>query len=80
MLTSYFYLVTLEQDNMNKTSNWWYLAPVFLGLLGGFIMFLVLRKEDNETAKTGLVIGIIVQVVGIFVGVVFWFVEMRALA
>jgi len=65
---------------MNKTSNWWYLAPVFMGIVGGLLMFLVLRKEDNETAKTGLVIGIIAQVVGSVISIAYYITLVHKLA
>jgi hypothetical protein len=30
-----------------KGSRWFYMLPAFLGLLGGFIMYFTLSKEDN---------------------------------
>jgi hypothetical protein len=36
----------------------WYLAPIFLGILGGLIMYLVLKDTNPKMAKKGLVVSI----------------------
>jgi hypothetical protein len=58
-------------NNMPKTSNWWYLLPIFFGIVGGLIMFFALRKEDNETAKTGIVLSVIITGVALIITVLF---------
>ena len=35
----------------------WYLLPVFLFLMGGLIMFFVLRDRDRYMARNGLLLG-----------------------
>ena len=30
----------------------WYLAPIFLGILGGIVMYLVIKDDDPKMAKT----------------------------
>jgi len=43
-----------------KNSLIWYLLPVFFGIFGGIIIFVILWKKNNHfMAKIGLVIGIL---------------------
>ena len=51
-------------------SKAWYLLPIFFGLIGGLIMFFVLKDEDRRMAKKGAVVGIILTVVYTGVAVV----------
>jgi hypothetical protein len=51
--------------NYRNASDAWYLLPVFLGLLGGFIMWLALRDEDPRKAREGLYVGIVFFILGI---------------
>ena len=46
-----------------KRSNFWYILPLVLGLLGGIIAYFVLRKSDSKKAKICLIIGIGISVV-----------------
>jgi Trk-type K+ transport system membrane component len=43
----------------------WYLVPIFLGIVGGVIMWLALRKEDPRKAKKGLIVAVIVHFIGL---------------
>ena len=49
-----------------ERSNWWYLVPIFLGLIGGIIAFFALRNDDRKKAKNCLYLGIILAVIGLF--------------
>ena len=40
-----------------KRSNFWYILPIVLGLLGGVIAYFFLRKSDSKKAKICLVLG-----------------------
>jgi len=40
-----------------KRSNFWYILPIVLGLLGGVIAYFYLRKSDSKKAKICLVLG-----------------------
>lgn len=51
-------------------SKAWYLLPIFFGVIGGLIMFFVLKDEDGRMAKKGAVVGIILTVVYTGVAVV----------
>lgn len=46
-----------------KQSKAWWLAPIFLGWLGGLLMWLALKEENKPMAKKGLIVGIVLTVV-----------------
>ena len=48
-----------------KRSNWWFLLPIFIGLIGGIIAYFVLRHDDPKKAKNCLYLGIILAIIGI---------------
>tara|TARA_Y100000780_G_scaffold225982_1_gene239212 strand:+ start:212 stop:433 length:222 start_codon:yes stop_codon:yes gene_type:complete len=52
-------------------SNWWYLVPVFLGIIGGIIAYFALRNDDRKKAKKCLYLGLILGVVQITVDLIF---------
>ena len=54
-----------------QRSNWWYLLPIFLGIIGGVIAYFALRNDDREKAKNCLFLGIILGVIGITVNLLF---------
>ena len=47
-------------------SNFWFLLPIFLGLIGGVIAYFVLRNDDSKKAKNCLYLGIVLAIIGIF--------------
>lgn len=49
-------------------SNWWYLLPIFLGIIGGLIAYFVLKKDDVKLAKNCLFVGIAMMVLGLLIG------------
>jgi len=53
----------------DKPSAAWYLAPIFLGIVGSTIMWYVLKDEDHpdspKMVKKGWVIGIVLTLVSI---------------
>lgn len=42
-----------------KRSNLWYLLPIFLGLIGGIIAFLILLHSDPRKAVYCVLIGVL---------------------
>jgi len=54
-----------------ERSNWWYLVPIFLGLIGGIVAYFALRNDDRRKAKNCLFLGIILGVIGITVNLLF---------
>ncbi len=50
-----------------QRSNWWYLLPIFLGIIGGIIAYFALRNDDRKKAKKCLYLGLILGAIQIFV-------------
>lgn len=50
----------------------WYLLPIFLGIIGGAIQFIVLRKEEPRKAKRGLYVGTGITIAGFFIWIPFY--------
>ena len=53
-----------------RRSNWWFLLPIFIGLIGGIIAYFVLRNDDPQKAKNCLYLGIILGVIGIILNLI----------
>lgn len=51
-------------------SNWWFLLPIFLGIIGGIIAFFVLRHDDPKKAKNCLYLGIALMIIGIILNLI----------
>lgn len=43
-------------------SPFWYLLPVFLGIVGGGIVYFILRNSDNNKAKNAIIIGMLFSI------------------
>jgi len=54
-----------------ERSSWWFLLPIFLGLIGGVIAYFVLRHDDPKKAKNCLYLGIVLAVIGIMINLIF---------
>ncbi len=54
-----------------ERSNWWFILPNFLGLIGGVIAYFVLRHDDPKKAKNCLYLGITLAVIGIVINLIF---------
>ena len=52
-----------------QRSNWWYLLPIFFGIIGGIIAYFAIRKDDRVKAKKCLYLGLILLAVGIIIDV-----------
>jgi len=52
-------------------SNWWYLLPIFLGIIGGIIAYFAIRKDDPPKAKKCIYLSLILLAVGIFFDLLF---------
>jgi hypothetical protein len=55
-------------DLKNHPSPWWWLVPLYFGIIGGIAAFLYIQDDDKETAKNILLFSIIWQLVLILVG------------
>ena len=56
--------------NKKGPSKAWYLLPIFFGIIGGVIMFFVIKDEDRKMAKNGVILGVILTFVGIAIAVI----------
>ncbi|GEM_PF-2504125 len=63
--------------NYRDASGAWFLLPVFLGLIGGILMWLALRNEDPRKARDGLYVGIVFFILGV---IIIWFISVAASA
>ncbi len=52
-------------------SNWWFLLPIFLGLIGGVIAYFVIRHDETRKAKNCLYLAIVLAIIGIAINVTF---------
>ena len=52
-----------------RRSNWWYLLPIFLGIIGGIIAYFALRRDDREKAKKCIYLGLILLALGIIIDI-----------
>jgi len=52
-------------------SNWWFLLPIFMGLIGGIIAYFVLRHDDPRKAKNCLYLGIVLALIGFGLNILF---------
>ncbi len=52
-----------------RRSNWWFLLPIFGGLIGGIIAFFVLRQDDPNKAKNCLYLGIALALIGLMLNI-----------
>jgi RsiW-degrading membrane proteinase PrsW (M82 family) len=52
----------IERKNPSKA---WYLLPIFFGILGGLVMYFIVRDDNKQMAKNGLILSVILTIVGI---------------
>jgi uncharacterized membrane protein YeaQ/YmgE (transglycosylase-associated protein family) len=52
-------------------SNWWFLLPILMGLIGGIIAYFILRHDDPRKAKNCLYLGIILALIGFTINIFF---------
>ena len=49
-------------------SNWYYLLPILLGLIGGIIMYFVVKDKNKKMAKNGLMLGLALFALSLIIG------------
>jgi len=54
-------------------SNWWYLLPILLSIIGGLISYFAIKKDDLKKAKNCLCVGLILSF-GFIGGIISYFV------
>lgn len=61
-----------ENVNMNHTdvkvkpTRLLWLVPIFMGLLGGILMYIAVKDEDQQKANDGILVGILSTIAVIF--------------
>jgi len=50
-------------------SRWWYLVPIFFGLIGGIIAYFAIRRDDPQKAKKCLWVGIILTAINVIINI-----------
>ncbi len=50
-------------------SRWWYLLPIFIGLIGGIIAYFAIRRDDSQKAKRCLMVGIGLTAINIIINI-----------
>ncbi len=55
---------------VRRRSSFWFILPIFLGLIGGLIAYFIIREDDPKKAKSCLYLGIILVAVWIALFVV----------
>lgn len=53
-----------------RRSNWWFLLPIVMQVIGGLIAYFVIRHDDPPKARNCLYLGIVLTVVQICIGLV----------
>ena len=53
-------------------SNWWYVLPILLGVVGGLISYFIIRSDDRQKAKNTLYLGLTLTAIEIAVNVLFF--------
>jgi len=65
-------VVALERPIEKPTARW-YLAPLFLGIMGGLLAYIAVKDQDRSMASNLLFVGIAVTIVEVVVGFVYGF-------
>ena len=48
-------------------SKWWYLLPIFLGVIGGIMTWIFLKSYDRKLAKICLILGVTLDLIEIII-------------
>jgi len=57
-----------------------YLVPIFMGILGGILMYIAVKDENHKMANNGMIVGVIITIISIIVYAVLLSVGMTSLA
>ena len=65
-------IITKKEPKVRKKpSNWWYLLPILLSVIGGIIGYFLFRNRNKDFAKRLLIIGFIMFAVLIVLQIIF---------
>ena len=48
-----------------KPTSLLYLVPIFMGLLGGILMYIAVKDQNQEMANAGMFVGVFITIIGI---------------
>lgn len=51
-----------REEELDWVSDWWYILPIFFGVIGGLVAFAINFDRDGEKAMHLLILGIVVSV------------------
>lgn len=57
----------MRTQSSKLRSRWWYLVPIFAGVIGGVIAWFALKNDDRKLAKNCLILGIALDVVELLI-------------
>jgi len=58
----------MTSEEYEKSSRLWYLIPIFLGIIGGLIAYLILKKDNSKLARRCLIVGILITIIPAIIG------------
>ena len=61
----------MEESIKVKPTPLLWVVPIFMGLLGGILMYIAIKDEDQEKANQSILVGLLSSIVMIFVYVIF---------
>ncbi len=61
----------MEENSKVKPTPLLWVIPVFLGLLGGILMYIAVKDEDQEQANRSINVSILSSIAMIFVYIIF---------
>ena len=64
----------MDYDNLRPRSSAWYIFPIFLGFIGGLIMFFALKSDHRDRAIKGLILGIVITIIVFMIPFILWIV------
>lgn len=59
----------MESSNIKPTKLLW-LVPIFMGLLGGILLYIAVKDKDQKQANDGILVGVLSTIGWIFLYVI----------
>jgi len=55
-----------QKDSKERPTRLLYLVPIFMGLLGGILMYIAVKDQNQEMANDGMFLGMCITILGVF--------------
>ena len=62
----------MEEPVKEKPTRLLYLVPVFMGLLGGVLMYIAVKEQNQEMANNGMFWGVISFMAQVVILIMIW--------